>query len=87
MNVSGYGTIGYGWILLAFPIIGLVLGVFGSAWANSVTSGDPGSPPGGGGPLGLEPAPDPPGGGQASVPAGPRHAPSARHVMARSARY
>jgi hypothetical protein len=58
MNVSGYATIGYGWILLAFPIIGLVLGVLGSAWANNVTSGDPGSPPGGGGPPGLEPAQD-----------------------------
>jgi hypothetical protein len=75
MNASGYATLGYGMILLTFPIIGLILGVLGSSWANNVTSGDPGSPPGGGGPPGLEPAPDPPGGGQASLPAGPRHAP------------
>ena len=62
-------------ILLAFPIIGLILGAFGSSLVVLLGSGDPGSPPGGGGPPGLEPAPDPPGGGQASVPAGPRHAP------------
>ncbi len=57
-------------ILLAFPIIGLILGASGSSWAHS-----PGSPPGGGGPPGLEPAENPPGGGQASLPAGTRQAP------------
>ena len=81
MNASGYGTLGYGWILLAFPVIGLILGASGSSWVHNVTSGDPDSPPGGGpgsgggGPPGPEPAPDPPGGGQASLPAGTRHAP------------
>ena len=51
-------------ILLFFPIIGLILGAAGSSWAYVRGSGDPGSPPGGGGPPGLEPAPDPPGGGR-----------------------
>ena len=46
MNASGYGTLGYGWILLAFPIIGLIMGASGSSWAHNVTSGDPGSPHG-----------------------------------------
>ena len=63
-------------ILLAFPIIGLILGGSGSSWAHNVLdSGDPGSPPGGGGPPDLEPAPDPPAGGQASLPDGTRQAP------------
>jgi hypothetical protein len=53
---------GYFLILLAFPIIGLILGAWGSSWAHIRGSGDPGSPPGGGGPPGLEPAEDPPGG-------------------------
>ena len=57
MNAQGYFL-----ILLFFPIIGLSLGAAGSSWA---VVGDPGSPPGGGGPPGLEPAPDPPGSGQA----------------------
>ena len=57
MNASGYGQ-----MLLIFPVIGLVMGVFGSAWAHNITSGGPGSPPGGGGPPGPKPAPDPPGG-------------------------
>ena len=70
MNAQGYFL-----ILLFFPIIGLILGAAGSSWAFVRGSGEPGSPPGGGGPPGLEPAPDPPGGGQASLPAGTRQAP------------
>jgi hypothetical protein len=49
---------GYGLILLAFPVIGLVMGLFGVAIGNSATSS--GSSPGGGGPPGPEPVPDPP---------------------------
>ena len=67
MNAQGYFL-----ILLFFPIIGLILGAAGSSWAFARGSG---SPPGGGGPPGLEPTPDPPGGGQASLPAGTRQAP------------
>ena len=63
---------GYFLILLAFPIIGLILGAPASSWTHILPPGDPGSPPGGGGPPNLEPAPDPPGGGQASLPAGTR---------------
>jgi hypothetical protein len=58
---------GYFLILLAFPIIGLILSAPASAWTPILPPGDPGSPPGGGGPPGLEPTPDPPGGGQASL--------------------
>ena len=65
---------GYFLILLAFPIIGLILGAPASSWTHILPPGDPGSPPGGGGPPGLEPTPDPPGGGQASLPAGRRQA-------------
>jgi hypothetical protein len=54
-------------ILLAFPIIGLMLGALGSSWG----SGDPGSLPGGGCPLSLEPTPDPPAGGR--PPCSPEH--------------
>ena len=71
---AGLNATGYGQMLLIFPVIGLVLGVFGSAWAHNLTSG-PGSPPGGGGPPGPEPVPDPPGRGHASLPAGTRHEP------------
>jgi hypothetical protein len=67
MNAQGYFL-----ILLFFPIIGLILGAAGSSWAFVRGSG---SPPGGGGPPGLEPAPGPPGGGQASLPTGTRQAP------------
>jgi hypothetical protein len=67
MNAAGYFL-----ILLFFPVIGLNLGAWGSSWAFARGSG---SPPGGGGPPGLGPAPDPPGGGQASLPAGMRQAP------------
>jgi hypothetical protein len=63
---------GYFLILLFFPVIGLILGAAGSSWAFARGSG---SPPGGGGPPGLGPAPDPSGGGQASLPAGMRQAP------------
>jgi hypothetical protein len=49
---------GYGLILLAFPVIGLVIGLFGVAIGDSATSS--GSSPGGGGPPGPEPVPDPP---------------------------
>ena len=49
---------GYGLILLAFPVIGLVMGLFGVAIGDSATSS--GSSPGGGGPPGPEPVPDPP---------------------------
>ena len=69
MNASGYGQ-----MLLLFPIVGLVMGAGGSAWAHNLTSG-PGLPPGGGGPPGPEPTPDPPAGGQAGPPAGTRQAP------------
>ena len=58
---------GYFLMLLAFPIIGLIQGTLGSSWALDRGSRDSGSPPGGGGPPGLEPTPDPPGGGQASL--------------------
>jgi hypothetical protein len=47
---------GYGLILLAFPVIGLVMGLFGVSIGNS--AGNPaassGSSPGGGGPSGPE---------------------------------
>jgi len=49
---------GYGLILLAFPVIGLVMGLFGVTIGDSATSS--GSSPGGGGPPGPEPVPDPP---------------------------
>jgi hypothetical protein len=49
---------GYGLILLAFPVIGLVMGLFGVSIGYSATSS--GSSPGGGGPPGPEPVPDPP---------------------------
>jgi hypothetical protein len=49
---------GYGLILLAFPVIGLVMGLFAVAIGDSATSS--GSSPGGGGPPGPEPVPDPP---------------------------
>ncbi len=51
---------GYGLILLAFPVIGLVMGL-----AVGVPAEQPGPPPGGGGPPrppGHQPTPDPPGG-------------------------
>ena len=56
---------GYFFLLVAFPIVGLLMGVTGTAIANPVPrlpdgEGPPG-PPGHGGP---EPAPDPPGGGR-----------------------
>jgi hypothetical protein len=50
----------YGLILIAFPVIGLLLGVFSSAAAIESS----GPPPGGGGPPGPEPVPDPPGSGR-----------------------
>jgi hypothetical protein len=49
---------GYGLILLAFPVIGIVMGLFGVAIGDSATLS--GSGPGGGGPSGPEPVPDPP---------------------------
>jgi hypothetical protein len=49
---------GYGLILLAFPLIGLVMGLAGVAIGDSATSS--GSSPGGGGPPGPVPVPDPP---------------------------
>jgi hypothetical protein len=56
---------GYGLILLAFPFIGLVMGLFGVSIGNSAASS--GSSPGGGGPSGPEPVPDPPDRGLAVV--------------------
>jgi hypothetical protein len=50
----------YGLILIAFPVIGLLLGIFSSAAAIESS----GPPPRGGGPPGPEPAPDPPGSGR-----------------------
>ena len=44
MNAQGYFL-----ILLFFPIIGLIMGAWGSSWVNTLGSGDPGSQPGGGG--------------------------------------
>ena len=59
-NVAFYVVIG-----VAFPIIGLIMGLAGSGFANTPRplpdSGGPGGPPGPGEP---EPVPDPPGGGQ-----------------------
>ena len=52
---ASVGADGYGLMLLAFPVIGLILGAAGSSWAFARGSGDPGSPPGGGGPPGLGP--------------------------------
>jgi hypothetical protein len=49
---------GYGLILLAFPVIGIVMGLFGVAIGDSATSS--GSSPGGGGSPGPEPVPDSP---------------------------
>jgi hypothetical protein len=49
---------GYGLILLAFPVIGLVMGLFGVTIGDSATSS--GSSASGGGPPGPEPVPDPP---------------------------
>jgi hypothetical protein len=51
------GSGAYALILIAFPVIGLLLGVFSSAAAIESS----GPPLGGGGPPGPEPAPDPPG--------------------------
>jgi hypothetical protein len=50
----------YGLVLIAFPVIGLLLGVFSSAAAIDSS----GPPPDGGGPPGPEPVPDPPGSGR-----------------------
>jgi hypothetical protein len=50
----------YGLFLIAFPVIGLLLGVFSSAAAIDSS----GPPPDGGGPPGPEPVPDPPGSGR-----------------------
>lgn len=50
------GSGAYGLILIAFPIIGLFLGIFSSAAVVEWS----GPPPGGGGPAGPEPVPDPP---------------------------
>jgi hypothetical protein len=56
---------GYFFLLVAFPIVGLILGVTGAAIANPVPrlpdGGGPPGPPGHGGP---EPLPDPPDGGR-----------------------
>ncbi|HEV2937322.1 MAG TPA: hypothetical protein VGY96_29735 [Streptosporangiaceae bacterium] len=59
---ASQNVMGYGLICVVFPIIGLVLGVAGSGYAN-VTGPlpDGGGPPGPPGP-GLEPVPDPPDG-------------------------
>jgi hypothetical protein len=53
---------GYGLILLAFPVIGFVMGMAGGGLAAPAALADP--PPGGGGPPPPpgHPAPDPPGG-------------------------
>jgi hypothetical protein len=55
---------GYGVILLAFPVIGLVMGLAGGGLAAPAPAAPPGLPPGGGGPPRPpgHPAPDPPGG-------------------------
>jgi hypothetical protein len=55
---AGANAAGYFLILLAFPIIGLMLGAGGAAWGHIAASGDPGSPPGGSGPPGPGPAPE-----------------------------
>jgi len=55
----------YGLILLAFPVIGLILGWASGACAAGEPAAPPGPPPGGGGGPGGppgHPAPDPPGG-------------------------
>ena len=56
--INGSGA--YGLILIAFPIIGLFLGIFSSAAVVEWS----GPPPGGGGPAGPEPVPGPPGSGR-----------------------
>ena len=50
------GSGAYGLILIAFPIIGLFLGIFSSAAVVEWS----GPPPGGGGPAGPDPVPEPP---------------------------
>ena len=59
---------GYGLVLVAFPVIGVVLGLFGVAltapMARSGSSPGGGGPPGPAGPPGPEPVPDPPDGGR-----------------------
>ena len=60
------GAAGYGLVLVAFPVIGLLLGLVGIDAAISS-----GPSPGGGGPPGPDPVPDPPDGGRlASAGAG-----------------
>ena len=56
--INGSGA--YGLILIAFPIIGLFLGIFSSAAVVEWS----GPPPGGGGPAAPEPVPGPPGSGR-----------------------
>jgi hypothetical protein len=55
----------YALICVLFPVIGLVMGLAGSGYAN-VTGplSDGGGPPGPPGPPGPAPVPDPPGGGR-----------------------
>ena len=58
-------VMGYFLLLVAFPIVGLVLGVAGAGFANVTgTLPDAGGPPGPPGPPGPGPVPDPPDGGR-----------------------
>jgi hypothetical protein len=56
---------GYPWLCFAFPIIGLLMGVAGSGFANRTGPlPDSGRPPGPPGPPGPEALPEPPDGGR-----------------------
>jgi hypothetical protein len=56
-------VVDYGLILLAFPVIGLIIGLAGVGWVVGGPAEPPGAPPGGGPPRPPgRPAPDPPGG-------------------------
>lgn len=56
----------YGLVLVAFPVIGLIMGLAGGGLAAGDPAAQPGPPPGGGPPHspGRQPAPHPPGGGR-----------------------
>jgi hypothetical protein len=56
---------GYAFLCVAFPIIGLMMGLAGAGYANATgTLPDGGRPPGPPGPTGPEPLPDPPDSGR-----------------------
>ena len=70
LAASNHADGAYGLILIAFPVIGLFLGVFGSAAAIESSGPRPGG--GGGGRPGAGPVPDPSGSGRlAGAGAGP----------------